>query len=202
MTYSLRLFFTCLVSTAVLAGGAAQAATAPSDAGWYVGASAGRTDLTYPDGGGDLEADGYAVHGGYRFNRHFAVEAGYADLGDARFQYDCPSGLVCVPENYPITFSQDFSRADIALVGILPVNARFDLFAKVGYAQARYEESVRFGTSGTARESDDSSETIYGVGARLNFDSPWSLRLQWDRSEVSDVDVDGYWLGVEYRFGR
>lgn len=202
MTIARRLLLASFFCTAAFAGGTAHAAPA-SDEGWYVGASAGRTEFTFPNGGGELDADGYSVHGGYRISRHVALEASYADLGSASFQYDCEAGLVCVPEIYPIAFHQSYSRVNIALVGILPLNERFDLFAKVGFGESRYEESVRYGISTlTDRSSDESSETLLGLGGRLHFNAPWSLRLQWDRSEVSGVEVDGYWLGVEYRFAR
>ena len=57
---------------------------------------------------------------------------------------------------------------------------------------------------GTAHAASPADQGWYvGAGAgRLHFNGPWSLRLQGDRSEVSGVEVDGYWLGVEYRFAR
>lgn len=200
MTITRRLLLASLFCTAALGGGTAHAAT-PADQGWYVGASAGRTSFSYPQGGG-FDGDGYSVFGGYRFNRHLAIEGAYADLGSADFRFDCPAGLVCVPELYPIFLTESYRRADLALVGILPVNDRFDVFAKVGYSRARYEQAVDYALYPDDDYSDKSSETVYGLGGRLHFNGPWSLRLQWDRSEVSGVEVDGYWLGVEYRFAR
>ena len=201
MTIARSFFLASLMGTAALAGGTAQAAT-PVDEGWYVGASAGRSDFAFDDGSGEFDEDSYAVHGGYRLNRNFALEAGHADLGGARFVYDCPAGLVCVPELYPTVVNQSFTRTHLALVGIVPVGERVELFAKVGFAQVRNDESVRFGNYGTADDPDDSPETVLGLGGRLFLSPSWALRLEWDRSQVADVEADGYWLGVEYRFAR
>ena len=193
------LLLALLVSALVLPVGTAHAA-APPESGWYLGASAGQTRLSYPSGS-DVDTDGYSLYGGYRFGRHFALEAAYAELGDDGAVFNCPVGNLCIPEQYPVTFNTEFRRADLAAIGILPVGERFDLFAKLGYSQGRYASTVTQGMLGTTRQSEDSSETVYGVGGRLHFTAPWSLRLQWDRSKVSGVEVDGVWLGVEYRFG-
>ena len=198
MTLFRFVFATAGVVALGLSSGMAHAAAGAP--GWYAGASVGQTTVRY-GGGANLDADGLAVRGGYRFHRYFTLEVAHADLGDTGFQINCPTGNVCVPETYPIDVRQSYRRTDLSALGLLPLGEHFELFARLGYAQARYEERVQFGISQTQRTSVDSSETVYGAGARFHFSAPWTLRLEWDRSDVSGVEVDGYWLGAEYRFG-
>jgi opacity protein-like surface antigen len=200
MTTARSLLLASLVLAAVGTSGSAFAATA-DESGWYVGAGAGRSNFEFP-GGAEVDEDAYGVHGGYRFNRYVAIEGGYADQGSQRYVIECPAGLACVPEAYPIVIEQSIERLDVSLLGILPLGERFEVFGKLGYLQAKFEETLKQGMLPSSRFSDDYSETVYGVGGRWHATPAWSLRLEWDRSKIEDVDVDSYWLGVEYRFGR
>lgn len=200
MTPARILLCSSFALAAAIASATATAATT-DESGWYVGASAGRSTFDYP-GFDEIDEDAYGVHGGYRFNRHFAIEGGYADQGSQRYVIDCAPGVLCVPEAYPIVIDQSVDRFDLSLVGILPLGEQFDLFGKVGYARATFDERFKQGMLPATGFSEDYSETIYGVGGRWHFTPAWSLRLEWDRSGMDDVDVDSYWLGVEFRFGR
>ena len=83
----------------------------------YIGASLGQSDV-----GSEFDEDiAYSILGGYRFNKFFALEGSYIDYGD--HEDDIP----------PIwTISGD--ALDIAVLGILPITDKFELFAKVGFA--------------------------------------------------------------------
>lgn len=199
MTIARTLLFPSFVLAAATASGAAVAAS--DESGWYVGASAGRSTFEY-SGGFEVDEDAWGVHGGYRFNRYFAIEGGYADQGSQRYVIDCDPGVFCVPEAYPFVIDQSFERLDLSLVGILPLGEQFDVFGKVGYVQATYDETFKQGLLPSGSFSEEYSEAVYGVGGRWHFTPAWSLRLAWDRSKMEDVDVDSYWLGVEFRFGR
>ena len=62
-----------IVGTAALAGGTAQAA-ATVEAGWYVGASAGRSDAAFDDGSGEYDEDqvGILVGPGYSIGQQLS----------------------------------------------------------------------------------------------------------------------------------
>jgi hypothetical protein len=202
MKTSRTLAITAVLSSLGLAAGLAQAAPA-GEPGWYAGADVGRSEFKF-DGGANFSDTAFAVHGGYRAARYFAVEASYADLGSFDYTLECPAGLACVPELYPQFVDVSAKRLDLALLGILPLGERFEAYAKVGFSQTEIDTHVVEGMSGTSDFSDRSSDAIYGVGVRMHFDAPWTLRLQWERVPDVDyfgVDVDALWLGAEYRFG-
>ncbi|MEG3192922.1 porin family protein [Lysobacter sp. D1-1-M9] len=193
------------IIVAVAGGFSAQAAAADRvGPGWYLGADLGHAEIEPENQAAvsneDLSDTAFAIHGGYRVNPYFAIETAYADLGDYSYRVDCPD--VCIPEAFPRDISLSGIRSDLALVGSVPFGERFEAYAKVGIAHTEVESEVR-SLNANLRSTDSSSDALYGVGLRLHFDAPWSLRLQWDRTpQVGEdqSDVDAWWLGVEYRF--
>lgn len=189
-----------------VAGAPLACAAAGIDNGWYVGADAGRSEISPDDlrtiGETDFTDTGVAVHGGYRFARHFAVEATYADLGSFSYTLDTCTGI-CIPELASLHVEQSGKRVDLTLVGSIPLGDRLDAYARAGVARTEFETSAR-SLLGTSRSENSEFAGVFGVGMRLDFNTPWSLRLQWDRSRYSEdmkTDVDALWLGVEYRPG-
>ena len=177
--------------------------------GWYAGAAFGRTDYGSEPAPGqyrsenDYTARSYSAFGGYRFGRHFALEAGHADLGGYRFVEDCPPDVICLIDYYPFRFDLAARQWEVAAVGILPLGRDFELYAKAGRARIQFEiESAfpnRFSTN------NHSYDATWGVGARYHVGRNWAVRLQADRAAhfaSSSVDITSYWLGLEYGFGR
>lgn len=192
-----------MLATLGLMAGAAQAA--PASPGWYLGVDAGHSEIK-PDFAPEVSDTGFALHGGYRFTRHLAVEASYADLGDFDYTMECPADFACIPEAFPRHVDASIDRVDVALLGIVPFGERAEVYAKVGVAQTRVDATVSSLWEGSRSRSSDSSGAVYGLGLRVHLDAPWSLRLQWERSsadvDISSADVHTLWLGAEYRFAR
>ena len=123
-------------------------ALAQDDTSWYAGVSVGHTRATIDDARilGSLGANGfpdatisdsnndtgYKVFGGYRFNRNFALEGSYFDLG--KFGYTARS----TPAN-TLTGQMQLRGVGLDAVLIAPLTERFSVFGKVGaqYSEAR-----------------------------------------------------------------
>ncbi len=188
-------------------GFSAQAAADEVSPGWYMGADFGHAELQLENLGNpnisnkDFSNTTFSIHGGYRFNPYFAIESTFADFGGYGYRVDfCAE--VCAPEAFPAEISISGKRLDLALVGSIPLGERLEAYAKVGFVSTEIKYEGR-SLNDTVSFSNSDSETIYGIGLRLHFDVPWSLRLQWDRTQLDDyeADVDAWWLGAEYRFG-
>ena len=188
------------------------------DAGWYGGISAGRSKAKIDDPGitrslsangfgttsiaDDDRSNSYKLFGGYQFNRNFAVEGGYFDLG--KFGYTATT-------NPPGTLRGDIRLKGLNLdaVGILPITDKFSAFGRVGvnYAQAR--DTFR-GTGAVIVRSPNANKSEanlkYGVGLQYAFNESLGMRLEAERYRVNDAighrgDVDTVSLGLIYRFG-
>lgn len=190
------------------------------DTGWYGGLNVGKSYSDFDNsrivndqlrgssvnsvtGFEDDERDiGYKIFGGYQFNRYFALEGGYFDLGQFDFTAQTqPAG----------TLAGQFKvrGLNLDLVGIAPLTDKFSVFARAGanYAEVR----DRFSGSGAVNVLDaspDKHDTNYKYGAGLEyaFTRALSMRLEAERYRIddavgNDADIDLTSLGLVYRFG-
>lgn len=168
--------------------------------GVYIGGSFGQT--TFNDFCNDLRGSGYVggscdekdsawkVFGGYRINRHFAVEASYINWGEASVSGGTFLGV-------PTSGRGEATSLGVAAVGILPVSDRFYLFGKIGMLSTDVEVSVNVGGfPGTGSESE--TEAHFGLGAGFNITRNLSLRGEWERGD--DIKADMMSIGLQYRF--
>jgi OmpA-OmpF porin, OOP family len=180
------------ILTLLAAGSAAVTPVLAQDMGAYVGASAGNTSFDGPgvSGSTSLTSDdkdkGVKVYGGFQFNRNFALEFGYVDLGTLR-QSGTPG---------PFTIQYDVSGITTAAVGIIPLGGNFALFGKAGVII----ESIDKKTTGPVNvTTKDGSALMAGAGVRFNFNRHVGLQVEWEHFG-GDITVDFVSAGVRYKF--
>ena len=193
-------------------------AMADDSAGWYGGASIGQSRATIDDaritsgllGGGfsttsitDEDRDlGYKIFGGYQFNKNFALEGGYFDLGKFGFT------ATTVPAG---TLSGNIKLRGINLdaVGILPITEKFSVFGRVGANYAEATDSFTGTGLVTVRNPNPSSRDTnlkLGLGLQYAFTESLAMRAEVERYRIDDAvgnkgDVDLVSVGLIYRFG-
>lgn len=181
--------------------------------GWYVGGNIGMstanvdeekitqnltTNYSYTDDERDL---GYKLFGGYQFNKYFALEGGYFNLG--KFDYSLSTGTGTAEGNIKIM------GVNLDAVGTLPITEKFSVFGRVGAAYARAKDS--FGTTGSISITDTNpkkSDLNYKFGGGLQYaiTDAVGIRLEAERYRIDDAvgnrgDVDLFSVGLTYRFG-
>lgn len=161
--------------------------------------SSGYTTTSITD---DDRDTGYKLFGGYKFNKNFALEGGYFDLGKFSFvATTVPAGTL---------------RGQIKLrginfdaLGILPITDNFSAFGRIGvqYAEARDNFS---GTGAVLVTNPNPSKRQanpkIGVGVQYDVTPALGLRAEAERYRINDAvgnrgDIDVYSLGLLYRFG-
>jgi len=189
------------------------------DGGWYLGFNAGQSRARIDDSriADDLSIDGFATtsidnedrkfgfksFGGYEFNRYFALESGFFDLGRFGFRADtAPPGS--------LHGESKIMGANLDAVVSLPIGERFSLFARGGGIYARSQDSFA-GTGGVA-VLDSSFHRWYhdykfGFGAQYDFTQFLGMRLEGERYRVDDGvgnrgDINLYSAGLILKFGR
>lgn len=207
-----------LVACAVLASFVSPIAMA-QEAGWYGGLNFGQSKAKIDDpriirgllSSGffttsitdDDRDSGYKIFGGYQMNRHFAIEAGYFDLG--RFGFNAttqPLGS--------LTGEIKLRGANLDLVGIVPLTEKFSAFGRIGVARAEARDT--FTGSGLVRvlnpnPSKTDTNGKYGLGLQYAFTESFGLRAEVERYRIDDAvgnkgDIDLASLGLVYRFGK
>lgn len=148
----------------------------------YVTATVGQGDMrgTILDDHKDTAA---GIAAGWQFNKNFAAEVGYTDLGK---------------------YSKDTVRAkgevvQASLVGSYEVAPQLSLFARVGAAYTTLDVSGDFDGNGTHHKTT----AVYGVGAEYKFTPQWAASVefnQYNKFAVSESKVNTVTAGVKYSF--
>lgn len=145
----------------------------------------------------------YKLFGGYQFNKNFALEGGYFNLGKFGFtSTTVPAGTL----NGQIKLQ----GVNLDLVGTLPLTERWSAIGRVGgqYAQARDSFSGT-GAISVANPNPSKSEFNYkaGLGIQYAFSPSLLVRGEAERYRVNDAvgnkgDVNLYSVSLVIPFGR
>jgi opacity protein-like surface antigen len=161
------------------------------------------------NGSSDLDDSdtGFSGLGGYRFNPYLAVEAAYVDLGELSYT---GTGTVRLPP-IPGTLAQTVSLTAatkgpmISAVGSIPLSDAFDLYGRAGILFADTEVDISLNVSGVSSAdsfSDDSQDTVLGLGGAWHVGDAWTFRLEYQRAldvgseDTGETDVDFVSLGA------
>jgi len=172
------LFAAALIALPVLPAVAA-------DNGFYLGGSVGQANLKISDitdgiSTADFDADdtAFKLIAGIRPLDWLGVEAAYVNFGE--------------PEDTVLNqkLKADGDGISAFAVGFLPTGP-VDLFAKVGLISWDSKISGSFDDSGT--------DLAYGVGAQFRV-LGLSIRAEYEKLDISDVDLDMISVGLTYTF--
>lgn len=189
-----------------------------NDAKWYGGVSVGESQSTIDDGriirgllGSGLTAatinsdnrdTSYKVFGGYQFNRYFALEGGYFDLGKFGFR---ASGIPAGTLDGTIRIQ----GINLDAVGTLPLWENLSAFGRVGATYAETKDT--FSGTGAIHVLDTGPQKLdtnykYGIGLQYAFTKALAMRLEGERYRVNDAvgnhgDIDTISVGLVFRFG-
>jgi OmpA-OmpF porin, OOP family len=170
-------------------------------AGFAVGQADVGEDMVIPgllDPGGRVDGkDGaFKLFGGYQFNRNFAIEAAIVDLGDVTYSGSFTDSGGTVPVSGGRVQNSGFN---LSAVGVLPLGTSFVVFGKVGMF-LWYSEATDV-TGGTFFYSEeDGADLSLGLGASMALGQRVSLRAEWERFDMSNVEADLVTLGIAFRF--
>ena len=157
-----------------------------ADNGFYLGGSVGQanlkiddlTDNTFADDDFDGDDLSYKLIAGIRPLDWLGVEAAYVNFGE-------PEDTVLGQK-----LKADGDGISAFAVGFLPTGP-VDLFAKVGLISWDSKISGSF--------DDDGTDLAYGVGAQFRV-LGLSIRAEYEKFDISDVDLDMISVGVTYTF--
>lgn len=191
----------------------------PAGGEWYMGLTVGSSNVgdtpdVVPLSGAtssvpvsDERDPGVKVLGGYRFNRHVAIEGGYAWLGEFQF-----SNQASAPAAGAQTAQMRVIGLFVDAVGLLPLGRGFTALAKVGVvgSEVRTLRTVTGqvtpapGLSTTAYA--DEANLKYGLGMQYDLGARAAVRAEWERfvglgsGQTGEVDLDVYSIGLMLRF--
>ncbi len=166
----------CGIAACILATSASY-----SQANSYIGLSLGETDINSP-----IAEDGnsIAITGGHKFNKNFAMEVSYINLGKWK-------------DNIAPIWTLELDGFNFSAVGIFPVNDTIDIFGKFGI----FKWEVTLDEAGTGEiASDDGTDTSIGFGAAVNLSNQSSIVLEYQEFDLEDDDVSNISIGFRANF--
>ena len=192
---------------ALCAGLLAPQAAFAQDKGFYMGIGLGQSKAK--DWCGDLASDGFTgscddtatgkkIFLGYQYNKNFAIEGAYVDLGKAKAS-ETVLGV-------PVSAYAKAKTWQLVAVGTLPLANNFSLFGKAGLHN--WDLDVGASALGLSdKVSDKGTDFTFGFGAGYEITKNLGLRLEWERfRHVGEEDttgksnVDLLSVGLRYRF--
>lgn len=162
---------------------------AEQETNWFAAAAVGNSDANV----GFLDDDtGFKVAGGYSFSENWAVSLEYVDLGEL----DVDASALGF---FGVNSSLEADGFNLSVIGILPVNDSFDLFAKVGAFNWDIEAKASSGGF-SASEDEDGTDISWGLGAAYNFSDNFSVTAEFQRFDIDEDEIDLISGGVIFRF--
>jgi OOP family OmpA-OmpF porin len=175
---------------------------ADENSGFYAGGGVGQTNLTldsfdFGESGSfkfDDGATAYKVFGGWRFNPYIAVELDYLDLG----QMTDHTALKTGEGDIDVRTDVDLTAIAPYVVGSYPFGM-FEVSGKLGYVFYSADIDVN---SGGEHEGDSESDDdlAWGLGFGVTLFDHVNVKVEYESIEVSDADLEVYWLTGAWRF--
>jgi OmpA-OmpF porin, OOP family len=170
-----------------------------ADSGVYIGGSFGQSQskdaCTGVSGAGvscDDKDTAYRLFGGYQVSKHFAVEVGYHQFGEATANFG----------NFRATI--EATAFDAVAVGILPVANNFSVFGKIGLYQGDTEFTSNI--PGVTNESKSNTDLTFGLGVQFDLAKNFAIRAEYQKFQdmgggnIGEVDIDVMSIGALFRF--
>ena len=153
---------------------------------------------------------GYQATFGYRFHRFFSFELGLVQYGEmiskANAELDLGDGFV------PAKVSLGYRVGGVlfSAIGVLPINDKFEVYARLGYLFASSEREFISKVEGQqtlgGSAKGDSQDPVYGLGVGWNINQVYTIRAEYQKvdevgsSNTGSEDLVNYSLGLIVRF--
>lgn len=140
---------------------------------------------------------GWKAFAGYRIMKYLAVEGAYTNLGEITAKT-----IATAPVAGTANTKIENEAWTISAVGILPLNDKFSLFARLGLNVWNMDVSASGTGSGTTSVSskDNGTNAVYGVGAGYSLTPNLNLRAEWERYDFGGDNIDFFSAGLAWVF--
>lgn len=147
----------------------------------------------------------WTVDAGYRPWPYFAADVGFADLGTAKYRANVLTG----GSNNLYKYSITSGGPTLAVMGIVPIGHRFEVYGRGGLLFARtslkeHAENTIDVWNGSA--TFKSRDLFAGIGAAFNFTDTVAVNVRayrffdvGDKYRTGESDVDAFSVGVTFR---
>ena len=187
--------------------------------GWYIGGEVGtaKTDVSqtqldtfYSESGlnaTSTDIDNKGISGslffGYQFNRYFALEAGYLNLGDRSIDFTGQSSdLNAYYDSAEHIYPQSAYGFSISALMSLPLSDSFRITGKLGYFDWKgdyitYENQTKVG-----KDQVSDQDFYYGLELGYRISDSVEFHVGYQHFELTRDKINSLGLGIRYYFAR
>src|SRR4051812_37856417 len=114
----------------------------------------------------------YSLGLGYAFNKTFALEVAYRDIGKINLNNDQYSRI-----------DYDGHAIQASLIAKYPINDKFNIFGRLGFAGVTYDYSFQNLNvpENHFSHSDEQNKGVFGIGLDYSINEHVSLRTEYNR---------------------
>ncbi|MDP2822273.1 MAG: outer membrane beta-barrel protein [Sulfuritalea sp.] len=205
----------------VFGAGLLVAGVACAQGNWYGGVSLGAattsiktenvvTGATAYSFTKDERDTGYKLQAGYQFNKNFALEGGYVNLG--KFS---ATENVTAPVVGSVKGDWKADGWNLFAVGIMPLGQDFSVYGKLGTIYSTLKTDITtsgavFLAAGTpANRKRTEFDWAYGLGVQYDINKALSVRAEWERFDrlgnegtnaTGQYNFNLYSVGLNFKF--
>jgi OOP family OmpA-OmpF porin len=198
-----EIMFKLLLGILVLSGfGITNASAGDSGVYAYVGAGQSQMQPNALPSSTSKNVETFKFQLGYQFNKNWAIEGAYNDLGKTDYSGSGTVGGVTGQVN----LAANSKAASLTAVRFWNIqdgrNNAFSFLAKFGFAQVNTSDTADTAAVTLSNEYKKRGMT-YGLGAKIDFDENWSLRFDADSLDTGNSAygrVGVFSLGFGYRY--
>ncbi len=163
----------------------------------YSNANGGPTGTTaYPNPGA------FRFAAGYNITPMFAVEAGYAMIGNSIIDSNLGGG---------VTAQETLKTSSLQVAGVAnyAINDTFGVFGKLGFANTKVDATLTSNVGVNASASGSKTALTFGLGGQYNINKQFAIRAQYEDfgkvtvgtgANAGDVGIKMVSVGGVYNF--
>lgn len=130
---------------------------------------------------------------GYNITPMFAVEAGYAMIGNSIIDSNLGGGL---------TTQETVKSSSLQVAGVAnyAINDTFGVFGKLGLANSKIDVTWTSSLGKTGTVSGSKTALTFGLGGQYNINKQFAIRAQYEDFGKVDVGIKMVSVGGVYNF--
>ncbi|MBA6412137.1 outer membrane beta-barrel protein [Parahaliea sp. F7430] len=152
----------------------------------------------------------FSVGAGYQFNRYFALELAYVDLGEFEYKARGTISDGVATEHTKISLSHEVQAISLSAIGSYPFSDSLSGYVKGGVMVSDMDLKAKvslpgLGVSESFKDDETDEDFHLGLGMQYDVNELWAITAEYSRifdlgtRDLGESDYDRFSIGFKYR---